>query len=317
MRRLTVPAVLRPGAEWSAVQGAIGHRAARGSAAIATRSPFGRPLALARTALATSLLLTFAFTPSGSLFLRSAQYPDGVVCDAALAHLTLFCAGGGATPVTIGITVAVGLAVLSGVVPALTAVPHWWVAWSLNLASPIRDGGDQVAAVVTLLLVPLLLCDRRRNHWQVDAHWQDRRWWLRAIVWAALVLVWVQASVLYANAAIAKFTVAEWANGTALWYWIQEPSFRPPGLFVWLVELVHTTLFGSVAVNYGVLLLELAAATLLVTSASVRRVALPALLAFHLLIAVVFGLWSFFFSMAALLFLYLRVPRTTDERSRP
>jgi hypothetical protein len=46
-----------------------------------------------------------------------------------------------------------------------------------------------------------------------------------------------------------------------------------------------------------------------------RRIALPIMLIFHLAIGMMFGLWSFFLSMAALLVLYLRVPRNdrTDQ----
>jgi len=271
-------------------------------------SPFNSSLALARSLLALSTLLTVLLTPSRTLFLASPDNPDGIVCDALAARWSLFCAAGGATPLTALIVVAVTVSVLSGYFPAVTAIPHWWVAWSLNIGSPIRDGGDQVAAVLTLLLVPLLLLDRRRNHWAPDRRWGSRSWGTRGTTWAALVLVWVQAAVLYANAAIAKFAVAEWANGTALWYWIQEPSFRPPAPFLWLADVAQGSLAGAVTINYGVMALELFAAALLFVRPDARRIALPIMLTFHLCIGVMFGLWSFFLSMAALLVLYLRVP---------
>ncbi|WP_189319588.1 sporulation-delaying protein SdpB family protein [Curtobacterium sp. ER1/6] len=272
-------------------------------------SPYNSSVAIARSLLALSTLLTFLLTPRGALFLSSPENPDGVVCDAATARWSLFCAAGGSSPLSLMIVVAVTLAVLSGYLPAVTAVPHWWVSWSLNIGSPVRDGGDQVAAVLTLLLVPLLLLDGRSNHWVRDGRWASRTWGARGTAWAMLVIIWIQAAVLYANAAIAKFAVVEWANGTALWYWIQDPSFRPPGPLVWLIEAAQGSLFGTVAVNYGVMALELFAAALFFVRPSIRTIALPVLLAFHLCIGVAFGLWSFFLSMAALLVLYLRVPR--------
>ena len=166
--------------------------------------------------------------------------------------------------------------------------------------------------MLTLLLIPLLVLDRRQNHWMMDQSWNSRAWGSRGTAWGVLVIVWVQASVLYANAAIAKFAVTEWANGTALWYWIQEPSFRPPQPLLWFTELSQNTLVGALVVNYGVLGVELFAATLLIVRPKVRRIALPIMLAFHLCIGFMFGLLSFFLSMAALLVLYLRVP--LDER---
>lgn len=278
-------------------------------------SPFSSSLAIARSLLALSSLLTVLLTPSETLFLRSPDNPDGVVCDALAAQWSLFCAAGGATPLTVLLVIAVTVSVLTGYFPAVTAIPHWWVAWSLNISSPIRDGGDQVAAVLSLLLIPLLLLDRRRNHWAADRRWGSRSWATHGTAWAALVLVWIQAAVLYANAAIAKFAVAEWANGTALWYWIQEPSFRPPTPFLRIAEVTQNSLAGAVIINYGVMALELSAAVLLFVRPGSRRIALPILLMFHLCIGVIFGLWSFFLSMAALLVLYLRVPTNegTDQ----
>lgn len=297
-------------AEWRSA-GSTSQTILRGAAGFVQHiSPYNSSLALARSLLALSTLLTVLLTPSGSLFLSSSDNPDGVVCDAVTARWSLFCAAGGGSPLSLLIVVAVTLAVLSGYLPAVTAIPHWWVSWSLNIGSPIRDGGDQVAAVLTLLLIPLLLMDRRGNHWVSDRRWRSRTWGAQGTAWAVLVIVWVQASVLYANAAIAKFAVAEWANGTALWYWIQEPSFRPPAPLLWLIEATQDSLIGALAVNYGVMALELFAAALLFVRPSTRRIALPVLLAFHLCIGVVFGLWSFFLSMAALLVLYLRVPST-------
>jgi antimicrobial peptide system SdpB family protein len=287
---------------------------ARATEFIDTVSPYTSSLAIARSLLALSTLLTVLLTPAGALFLRSADNPDGVVCDAVSAAWSLFCMAGGPTALTTTAVVVVSAAVLSGFLPAVTAIPHWWVSWSLNIGSPIRDGGDQVAAVLTLLLVPLLLLDRRRNHWAHDDRWVTRSWALRGTAWAVVAVVWIQAAVLYANAAIAKFAVPEWANGTALWYWIQEPSFRPPTFFLWVTEAVHGSLAGTIIVNHGVLALELFAAALLFVRPSIRRIALPVLLAFHISIGVMFGLWSFFLSMAALLVLYLRVPQSSSRR---
>lgn len=74
------------------------------------------------------------------------------------------------------------------------------------------------------------------------------------------------------------------------------------------MKAVHDSLPGAIAVNYGAMALELSAAALLFVRPAVRRIALPIMLGFHFCIGVMFGLWSFFLAMAALLVLYLRVP---------
>ncbi len=281
----------------------------KASATIDTCSPFSRALGAARALLAVGLLGTMLATPKGQLFFRSDNYPDGVVCDRLLSDASLFCIlRGDQQPFAYVVTIAVLVIVVWGVSPMLSAVPHAWVAWSFNHSTPIPDGGDQVASVLTLFFVPLLLLDRRRSHWDVDETYKVRHHAVRRTAWAAIVMVWIQVSVIYFHAAIGKLPVAEWSDGTVLWYWIQDPTFGPPAALRAVMAAGLGTLVGTVTVTYAVLLLELALGASLIVRSTLRTGLLVAGLLFHLANAVVFGLWSFLLSMSAALIIYLIRP---------
>lgn len=271
-------------------------------------SPHTRAVGLARTLLAASTGLTLALTPQSSLFFRSTSYPTGAVCDARLSFMSIHCMVGDSVALSVWLSLAVLAAVCSGYRPALTAVPHWWIAWSLNTSSPVRDGGDQVAAALTLLIIPLALVDRRPNHWSNDFGYEGRALASKCVGHAASGLIVVQAMVVYGHAAAGKLSVPEWSNGSALWYWIQDPAFAPPAVMDVALRLAHSTAFGSIAVNYGVIALELALVLAVLAARWVRTTALIAGVFFHGAIAVTFGLWSFFLAMVALLILALVRP---------
>jgi antimicrobial peptide system SdpB family protein len=277
---------------------------------VRTVTPFTPLLGLARSLLAAATLATLVATPHAQLFFRSVNYPDGVTCDRPLSVVSLFCLfRGDAGWIAVTIAIVVLLAVLSGFLPAVTALPHWWVAWSFNMTSPIPDGGDQVSAVLTLLLLPLLLGDRRLNHWQVDTGYASRAIAVKALAYSALVLIWIQVCVIYFHAAVGKFAVEEWTNGTVLWYWFHDPTFAPAeplrSVMLWIVA----SGLGAAVLAYGSLLTELLLAFALVANQRLRSILLIVGVLFHLGIAVSFGLWSFSVTMTAALLLYLIRPR--------
>ncbi|MBT9607824.1 sporulation-delaying protein SdpB family protein [Microbacterium sp.] len=272
-------------------------------------TPFTPVLGAARSLLALATLLTIVATPHGQLFFRSVNYPDGVTCDRPFSAISLFCVWRGDTGgIAVAVAVIVLLAVVSGILPAVTAVPHWWVAWSFNMSSPIPDGGDQVSAVLTLLLIPILLVDRRRHHWQIDRGYASRAPVAKVMAYTSLVLCAIQVCVIYFHAAVGKFPVEEWANGTVLWYWFQDPTFAPAEPLRTLMLWVAGSAAGGAVLTYGSLLIELLLAFALVAGPRYRAVMLVIGSLFHLGIAVCFGLWSFSATMVAALLLYLARP---------
>lgn len=46
--------------------------------------------------------------------------------------------------------------IASGWRPRFTGIIHWWICYSLQNSALTLDGGEQVSAVITLLLILLL-----------------------------------------------------------------------------------------------------------------------------------------------------------------
>lgn len=268
-------------------------------------SPFTPVLGLVRSAIAGACLLTLLFTPTEHLFFRSVTFPTGANCSTTLSWLSLFCLGAqnGQLELTKWIAIILLLVVAAGILPAVTAIPHWWVTWSLMTSSTAIDGGEHLAADLTLILVPLLLIDRRRWHWEVDRGYVRRGAWVKATGY------------VYFQASVAKFAVLEWSDGTALWYWMQNPVLAPPTpvgpVIRWALQWLPIT----VALTYGTLVLQLALVGAVFARDRARRVLLLLAVAFHLAIASLMGLWSFSLIMIAADILLLIRPHEAKRLS--
>jgi antimicrobial peptide system SdpB family protein len=194
------------------------------------------------------------------------------------------------------------LLVISGWRPRLTALPHWWISYSFAASASMIDGGDQVVATLTLLLLPVALTDSRRSHWAGTGTGGTAA---SIAAQAGLVLVRVQMAVVYLFAAVLKFPSEEWANGTALYYSWQDPVFGPPGFLRVLTAWIGRSVL-VVPLTWSVLVLELALAAALVAPLRFRTRLLPLALLFHAGIAVIHGMPSFALAMVGGLVLYLR-----------
>ena len=122
----------------------------------------------------------------------------------------------------------------------------------------------------------------------------------------ALLLIRLQVAGIYLHASMAKFGVQEWADGTAMYYWLLDPGFGVTG---WLRAAALPVLLNAAAVallGWGVMLFELLLATGLLLPRRARHPLLIAGIAFHLGITVLMGLISFSIAMTAALLLFLR-----------
>jgi antimicrobial peptide system SdpB family protein len=167
-----------------------------------------------------------------------------------------------------------------------------------------------VALVAVTLMLPLALTDGRRWHWdaptakgQPDARLLHC---LAAVVaWSAVLAFRVQAAVIYLNASIAKLRVEEWVDGTAVYYYMLEPRIGMPDWERTLLTPVLESPAGVALLSWGTIVFEFVLFTALLVKPSIRKRLLPFAIAYHLSIAVIFGLFSFSLTMTALLILYL------------
>jgi antimicrobial peptide system SdpB family protein len=265
--------------------------------------PWGSALGLARTLLALGTLATLLATPPQVMMSPLVGNPAPPDC-AGVTAASAWCVVPGDPQVGRWLSVAILAAAASGWRPRYTAIPHWWVSISLLVSATVQDGGDQIAAVLTFLLIPVALTDPRTWHWQ-RADDRARGPLPRLVCLTFLTLAQLQVAALYLDAGIAKLGVPDWLNGTALFYIFHSVIFGAPGWLTPALTLLSRVPAAIPLMTWGAVALEITLGLALLLPRKVRPVLLTAGLLFHDTIAISMGLISFDVAMSASLLLYL------------
>lgn len=273
----------------------------------ASRSPWTNVYGLARTLLALGTLTTLAFSHSTSIFAPAVGMENPPACG-GVTTWGLFCQMPAYLEVARWIAVGILLVVASGWRPRFTGLLHWWVSFSLFTSGVLVDGGDQITMVLTLLLLPVTLTDSRKWHWQPtpEVAAGSTSIYKQLLALSAFLAIRLQVAGVYFHASVGKFKVEEWANGTAMYYWLTDPSFGVPD---WLAPVMMPILTNGVTVvllTWSVLVLEVMLFMALTMPKRHWHKMLIAGLFFHSGIAVFQGLTSFALAMFAALILFLR-----------
>lgn len=266
---------------------------------------------VARSFIALSTLLTFLLNDISRLVSPYGFAAEDMYRLSWISRISLFyLLGDHLLPARI-IAIAILLVVISGWRPRYTGILHWWITFSFSTSSQILEGGDQIAEIVTLLLIPLTLADHRRFVWTNDikprltknASIQDL---MILFIGSTLLIINLQVSFIYFHACVGKFSTDEWVNGTAVYYWFDNTVF---GLPDWQRKLIFPLIGNPYIVTtatWGALLLEISlAAGIFIRRPAIRRLLLVLGVSFHLFIGVFFGLWTFLITMTGVLILYL------------
>lgn len=262
-------------------------------------------LGVARTLIALSGMGTL-LASSVSTLIRPAAGVNELFC-AGPASLSGWCmAPPSAYEFVRWVSILVLLVAGSGWRPRYTAIPMWWVLFGNQSSLTVVDGGDQISAVLALLLIPLSLADNRKWHWvPVGATQPQTHPYVAITAHVTLAVVRVQVAYIYINACLAKLGVAEWLDGSAVYYWLRDPMFGPAGALRSLMDWLMAQPIPVAAATWGTLILEFALGISIFLPQPVRRILLPLGIVLHLGIAIMMGLWSFAFTMWAALILLL------------
>lgn len=276
--------------------------------------PWGSSYGLARTLIAVGTLLTLVFSDTESLFRPVRSMGEAPFCG-GISGTGVFCVvPEGQLGSAQWACVAVLLVVASGWRPRWTGVPHWYVCFSVMNNIAIPDGGDQIAAILTLLLVPITLGDPRRWHWTpLSSGATAPQGLVVGVAVCAAVAAKIQVAGVYLHSSLAKLAVPEWSDGTVLYYWIHNPSFGAPP---WAQDIAYAAVDTPAFVllmTWVPLALEFALAISIVMSARARSWLLPMGIVFHVFIGATMGLWSFAFVMFGALVIML-TPIGNDSR---
>ncbi|NEA42015.1 sporulation-delaying protein SdpB family protein [Streptomyces sp. SID11385] len=249
-----------------------------------------------RTVLASAQLSVLLFTPLKALLvpvLGMGHYPR---CDGVRAASAV-CVGGGSVgdEVRRWVMVAILLLVVSGYRPRWTALPHAWVAYSVAVSISVPDGGESIGMIVSFLLVPIALADDRTWHWTRPETEQNPSF--RIVAYVCFLALRAQIAYLYLDSAISKFGVADWANGTAEYYFLRDNMFGVGQPWSALALWVSKYAIIVVALTWGALLIEIAIGVCVLLKGPWRKAGMALDILLHGSIVLTMGLWSFAFVM--------------------
>lgn len=190
-----------------------------------------------------------------------------------------------------------------GYYPRITCLFHWWITYSFATTSYAVDGGDQIASIITLFLIPICIFDKRKWHWSIDNY--NHNFYAKSIAYFSYLLISIQVFVIYFHAAVGKFFVEEWVNGTALYYWFYNSFF---GMNDYLVPIMNPILKSPIFITiltWGVLVLELSLSFGIFYKKNRTKLIFCVIgIFFHFFIMLFHGLASFFLIMSATLILF-------------
>ncbi len=278
---------------------------------IDSRKIWNNSYGAARSLIAFGTLVNFLFNDSDILFRPGSGLEHVPICR-DYNGFSLFCLLD--TNLEVARLLVIGLLVLivSGWRPRVTGVLHWYLMYSYTTSATVIDGGDHIATIITLLLIPVTLADSRKSHWfnQSDVSLsfgsESNINFIKSIfVWSCLIVIRFQVSLIYLNSAGAKLLVEEWQNGTAVYYWFTHPTFGAPDWLLGLINPLITNRFSVTLVTWGVIFFEFILFSGILASQRTRKALMLLGILFHFGIFIIHGLFSFFFTMSGALVLYL------------
>lgn len=287
---------------------------------LANGSPrLGSTWALVRTALASAPLLTLLTNSPGVIFPSVRSLEEQGRCDGVAGVLVACIVDDGLYGWAAHLTlIALFAAVASGFLPAVTGPVHVYAAVSYMNVLGTVDGGEQAALAFSVWALPICLVDWRLTHWNRWDEPDERPATAPAMLRRSTITVFlfvakIQVSFIYLQACLSKLSSAEWADGTAFYYWTVDGYLPPPTFFAPFVAWMTSMPILVLAATYGTLILEFTlGVSLLIRNFQARRILWISALVFHLMIVVVFGIWSFALVMMALATFLLSPARLSD-----
>lgn len=255
------------------------------------------PIQSARALLAAATLSILISTPWDKLSPELAGIGRTSYCKPPL-NLGLFCIDTNPhKSLATGISIAVLTLVILGFVPAISSLLHAWVAISFSVGIGLPDGGDQVAQVITVLVFVMSI-----DNWSWCAWYPKVGSVLKSeklsnlssgVRWAGWVGLRLQVAYIYLDSGISKLSRDDWLNGSAMYYFVRDPSFGASGEIGNLARWFTSFDWGVAFLTWSPILMEIAIALLIFGRGIHRTTALTLAVLLHVGIIVVIGLWSF------------------------
>ncbi len=263
-------------------------------------------LAIVRLLLAFSMFLTLTFNATNIIANHSYHKLEGYHYKhtdhtySPFVSYDLFMTFGSEKGRIIAIVIL--LIVMTGILPQITSILHYWVCFSFHNYVMVVNAGDEIAFILSFLLIPICITDNRWNQWQVAK--ENNSSTKNIVAGISLFVIQLQAAWIYFDAGYFKLSCKVWKEGTAAYYYTSSNRLGAPD---WLRNInEHITNTWMVKpITWGILLLELVLAFSMLMPKKIRFTLLFPALFFHFLILLNFGLITFFIAISAMLLLFL------------
>lgn len=269
-----------------------------------TKNIFTNAYGLARSILAFGTLLTLLLTSPQGYFNEGAF--KGASPSSLIVANFFYLFDWADISFSIGIAAFILIWVISGYLPQLSGVLHAWISYSFFTGSIIVEGGDQMTQIITILLIPVTIFDKRLNHWsKYEFLKYNRPKFIEYFCFSFLFIIQVQMSIMYLFAAVDKLHVREWVDGSAVYYWFNNRPFGASEMLHFVFDPIVTNHYLSPLITWGVIILELLLFVAIFMKKTYKSTLFYFGVIFHFMILVVLGLSTFFISMLGGLILYL------------
>ena len=216
--------------------------------------------------------------------------------------------------VSLIIAIVILLSVLSGYYPRITCYFHFWASFSFIISAELIEGGDQVASILSLWLCPVLMFDKRVNHWSKSNFNSYGHFFAKSLAFFSLWIIKIQMAIIYFNSSIGKLDTKEWSNGTAIYYWFNHPVFGLNKSLLSIVEPLLLNPIGVASLTWGAIMIELFIAFSIFSGSHIlKRATLVIGIFLHFSFIIVFGLWTFFFAMLGGLLLFTHINKKVER----
>ncbi|BDD06268.1 sporulation-delaying protein SdpB family protein [Aureibacter tunicatorum] len=284
---------------------------------ISSKNPFTNVYGLGRSVLALGMFLTLLFNEKEILFPQHLFHAN--IADSRFIESTnlFFIFGLEHYWASLLISSIILLSVISGYFPRITGILHWWVTFSFFKSAAIIEGGDQIAATITLLLIPITLLDNRKNHWNKIEHKSNP--FSNYIAYIFFLFIKIQVAIIYLHAGIDKlYKVQEWVDGTAVYYWFNNSIFGLSDALSggWLEHSLNNALVVQ-SISWGAIAFEILLFGTLFMSFNKKKYFLFFGILFHFGIMLVHGLVTFYMTMTCALILYILPPEMIINAKLP
>ena len=184
---------------------------------------------LIRSLLALSSLLVLLFNPIEILFHTGLGVTNIPSCDNTfLSSINLFCILSFNLYLAKFVAIIILIFIILGYFPKFTGFLHVWVAFSVNTGLIVIDGGAQVTSE-----------------------------YYKIISYLTIQVLKIQIAYIYFDAAISKIFAHNWTEGTALYYFINDPISGASGIRLDLLNFIFDFPLFLVITTYFIMFLEL------------------------------------------------------------